>query len=493
MSAVLHPRRHALPRRNAMNEVRHAREAHTHGTHHDHHRLRRSAPCQSTDACADCLVTFLLDREPDDAVVIDAEEARALRLLERAGLAPHPALRGAGRLSRRPRWLAGRRVVADEPATCWSPTTSRPRWAGSSPTSGSCGSRLDPASYVGAHGQLASGPPPVRRRAGGAGGVQHRAGAGPDPLLPDAGRPGRRSRWPSPDRRRDLVLLRPGAPARPARAPAGAALRRRPARRRGGRARRGCPGTRQALAHVLRPAPRWSSPPAVPGSRRPGRCAVAAGRPGQRRSSSPRGSTAAGSSRSIPGNERDARRRFGLTDDARLVASVSRLVPAQGHGRAHRGRGPAGAPVAGPGGGDRRHRPGPPTGSNAWSRRSGAPVRLLGRVSEDDKAALLGRPTSSPWPAATAGAVSSRRGSASSSWRRRRPGCPRSPGTAAVRPRRSPTGRPGWWSPRPSRPGGGGGGASTRLLGGRRPSAGAMGERGQTAGARDPSTTTARS
>jgi hypothetical protein len=39
-------------------------------------------------ACADCVVTFLLDREPDDAVVIDAEEARALRQLERAGLLP---------------------------------------------------------------------------------------------------------------------------------------------------------------------------------------------------------------------------------------------------------------------------------------------------------------------------------------------------------------------------------------------------------------------
>lgn len=41
-----------------------------------------------SDACKDCVVSFLLDRRPDDAVVIDAEEARALRLLERAGLAP---------------------------------------------------------------------------------------------------------------------------------------------------------------------------------------------------------------------------------------------------------------------------------------------------------------------------------------------------------------------------------------------------------------------
>jgi hypothetical protein len=43
---------------------------------------------QGSDACDDCVVTFLLDREPDDAVVIDADEARAMRMLERAGLVP---------------------------------------------------------------------------------------------------------------------------------------------------------------------------------------------------------------------------------------------------------------------------------------------------------------------------------------------------------------------------------------------------------------------
>jgi hypothetical protein len=43
---------------------------------------------QGTSACEDCVVSFLLGREPDDAVVIDAEEARAMRLLERAGLLP---------------------------------------------------------------------------------------------------------------------------------------------------------------------------------------------------------------------------------------------------------------------------------------------------------------------------------------------------------------------------------------------------------------------
>jgi hypothetical protein len=43
---------------------------------------------RDTDACDDCVVTFLLGREPEDAVVIDVDEARAIRMLERAGLVP---------------------------------------------------------------------------------------------------------------------------------------------------------------------------------------------------------------------------------------------------------------------------------------------------------------------------------------------------------------------------------------------------------------------
>ena len=43
---------------------------------------------EGTWACADCVVTFLCDREPDDAVIIDVVEARALRLLADGGLAP---------------------------------------------------------------------------------------------------------------------------------------------------------------------------------------------------------------------------------------------------------------------------------------------------------------------------------------------------------------------------------------------------------------------
>ena len=38
--------------------------------------------------CEDCVVSFIVGREPEDALVVDAAEARAVRLLERAGLLP---------------------------------------------------------------------------------------------------------------------------------------------------------------------------------------------------------------------------------------------------------------------------------------------------------------------------------------------------------------------------------------------------------------------
>lgn len=41
-----------------------------------------------TEACGDCVVTFLCEREADDAVIIEVSEIRALRLLARGGLAP---------------------------------------------------------------------------------------------------------------------------------------------------------------------------------------------------------------------------------------------------------------------------------------------------------------------------------------------------------------------------------------------------------------------
>ena len=41
-----------------------------------------------TSACDDCVVSFILRREPGEALVIDADEERALRTLEGGGLVP---------------------------------------------------------------------------------------------------------------------------------------------------------------------------------------------------------------------------------------------------------------------------------------------------------------------------------------------------------------------------------------------------------------------
>ncbi len=41
-----------------------------------------------TGACDDCVVSFIVGREAGDAVVIDADEARAVRMLAGAGLVP---------------------------------------------------------------------------------------------------------------------------------------------------------------------------------------------------------------------------------------------------------------------------------------------------------------------------------------------------------------------------------------------------------------------
>jgi hypothetical protein len=54
---------------------------------------------QGTPACTDCVVTYLC-RDPGDAVIIDVEEARALRMLARGGLVPelrHEAASGVAR------------------------------------------------------------------------------------------------------------------------------------------------------------------------------------------------------------------------------------------------------------------------------------------------------------------------------------------------------------------------------------------------------------
>jgi hypothetical protein len=49
-----------------------------------------------SDACDDCVVTFLCNREPGEAIVIPVEEVRALRLLGDAGLVPRLRHRAAG-------------------------------------------------------------------------------------------------------------------------------------------------------------------------------------------------------------------------------------------------------------------------------------------------------------------------------------------------------------------------------------------------------------
>jgi len=44
---------------------------------------------RDTSACSDCLVTFICGREPDTALVLEADEALAMRRLAHAGLVPH--------------------------------------------------------------------------------------------------------------------------------------------------------------------------------------------------------------------------------------------------------------------------------------------------------------------------------------------------------------------------------------------------------------------
>ena len=53
-----------------------------------HDRVRSLRAPATPSACTGCLVSFVLDREPGDAVIIDADEARALRVLADAGWCP---------------------------------------------------------------------------------------------------------------------------------------------------------------------------------------------------------------------------------------------------------------------------------------------------------------------------------------------------------------------------------------------------------------------
>lgn len=43
---------------------------------------------QDSDHCRDCVVNFICDRAPGDAVVVDVAEVQALRLLGESGLVP---------------------------------------------------------------------------------------------------------------------------------------------------------------------------------------------------------------------------------------------------------------------------------------------------------------------------------------------------------------------------------------------------------------------
>lgn len=48
-----------------------------------------------TDACDDCIVTYLLER-PAGAVVFDVDEERAIRNLQERGMAPASRFRRSG-------------------------------------------------------------------------------------------------------------------------------------------------------------------------------------------------------------------------------------------------------------------------------------------------------------------------------------------------------------------------------------------------------------
>ncbi|MET0895814.1 MAG: hypothetical protein ABWY80_08180 [Acidimicrobiia bacterium] len=43
---------------------------------------------RDTEVCDDCVVTFVVNRCPGEALVIDVAEARAVRMMARAGLVP---------------------------------------------------------------------------------------------------------------------------------------------------------------------------------------------------------------------------------------------------------------------------------------------------------------------------------------------------------------------------------------------------------------------
>ncbi len=59
-----------------------------------------------SDSCQDCVVMFLTNREPDEAVVVDAAEFAALRRLAQAGLIPSLRHEGEAQVH----WITEREV-----------------------------------------------------------------------------------------------------------------------------------------------------------------------------------------------------------------------------------------------------------------------------------------------------------------------------------------------------------------------------------------------
>jgi hypothetical protein len=43
---------------------------------------------KGTSACDDCVVTFICSREPDQAVIFDVAEERAVRMVIKSGMVP---------------------------------------------------------------------------------------------------------------------------------------------------------------------------------------------------------------------------------------------------------------------------------------------------------------------------------------------------------------------------------------------------------------------
>ncbi len=181
-----------------------------------------------------------------------------------------------------------------------------------------------------------------------------------------------------------LVLLDPALPVGLARPPAGAALRGRPARRRGHHPR---PPARQPAA--ARPAccvtPGWwwrpAGYPAAEGERAAGRALPTV--------VVPPGVDVERFHPLAPDERADARRRLGLDPDAMVVLGLSRLVPRKGFdvvieavARLAATRPALRLVIAGAGRDQSR--------LERVARRHGAPARFLGRVPDDELAQLHG-------------------------------------------------------------------------------------------------------